>query len=506
MGWSIDSQQLYIGNGTISEGAPELGITEILTQHSDILAVVQSYTFKGSSAGYTVQTGPSGTQPVIRTLQQKLDDFVSVKDFGAAGDGVTNDTAAINRALFQLYCLVPSNVAARRKLYFPAGTYLISGDVVRIPTYANIFGDGKNRTIIVQSDNTQSAVVKIADSMQQIDSNVGTNGATLPQYIDVVGVTFSSQFDQPILSMIAATNLYFDKCGFNGPLSLPSTQGNANPCVSILSYASSNSKNVEFSACDFGGLGFAVTADDDMQQIVFNRCTFHDLFQGHVLGKNTNGIGAAVKGPTGWRIQNSYFNKVYDIGLNVYNITGVTSFTNYFDDVANANLGVGNPTNNIISFLGTDNQSIGDIFSRTDADNNLFSRVVLNGLSNLFELPHVGLQTGYYRVGPAGSFTLANNTVSATATGITLSITSANSYFIEYSIARGNNLRTGIMTITVGSSGQVISDEFIENSGATNTVFSLSALSGNNVTLNFTTDNQGTPATFKYVVKRFTLA
>lgn len=34
LGWSIDSRQLYIGNGTRSEGAPTEGTTEILTEHS----------------------------------------------------------------------------------------------------------------------------------------------------------------------------------------------------------------------------------------------------------------------------------------------------------------------------------------------------------------------------------------------------------------------------------------------------------------------------------------
>jgi len=42
---------------------------------------------------------PSGTGAVERTLQSKLDEFVSVKDFGAVGDGVTNDAPAIQLAL-----------------------------------------------------------------------------------------------------------------------------------------------------------------------------------------------------------------------------------------------------------------------------------------------------------------------------------------------------------------------------------------------------------------------
>ena len=37
LGWSIDSRRLFIGNGTLQEGAPEIGNTEILTEFSDIL-------------------------------------------------------------------------------------------------------------------------------------------------------------------------------------------------------------------------------------------------------------------------------------------------------------------------------------------------------------------------------------------------------------------------------------------------------------------------------------
>jgi len=34
LGWSIDERRLYIGNGTLTEGAPEVGVTEILTEFS----------------------------------------------------------------------------------------------------------------------------------------------------------------------------------------------------------------------------------------------------------------------------------------------------------------------------------------------------------------------------------------------------------------------------------------------------------------------------------------
>ena len=47
-GWALDARRLYIGNGTIAEGAPVTGVTEILTQYSDILNIGNNYTFKGA--------------------------------------------------------------------------------------------------------------------------------------------------------------------------------------------------------------------------------------------------------------------------------------------------------------------------------------------------------------------------------------------------------------------------------------------------------------------------
>ena len=77
LGWVIDNRKLYIGNGPVEEGAPVVGNTEILTQYSDILGGISSYTYKGTDVGYTAQT-QSGSGNVQRTLQSKLDDIVSV--------------------------------------------------------------------------------------------------------------------------------------------------------------------------------------------------------------------------------------------------------------------------------------------------------------------------------------------------------------------------------------------------------------------------------------------
>lgn len=65
----------------------------------------------------------TGTGAVTRTVDSKLKDVVSVKDFGATGDGVTDDLAAINNAFAELIS------RGRGTLLFPSGTYLITGSI-----------------------------------------------------------------------------------------------------------------------------------------------------------------------------------------------------------------------------------------------------------------------------------------------------------------------------------------------------------------------------------------
>ena len=60
--------------------------------------------------------------------------FRNVKDFGARGDGVTDDTAAIQRAVTQGNRCGPSACESSTNtpaiVYFPEGTYLISSSII----------------------------------------------------------------------------------------------------------------------------------------------------------------------------------------------------------------------------------------------------------------------------------------------------------------------------------------------------------------------------------------
>jgi hypothetical protein len=75
----------------------------------------------------------SGTGAVERTVESKLQDVVSVKDFGAVGDGVANDTAAIQAAITYAKTLT------RPRLVLNAGSYLTSSTLTfDLPNYSTI--------------------------------------------------------------------------------------------------------------------------------------------------------------------------------------------------------------------------------------------------------------------------------------------------------------------------------------------------------------------------------
>jgi len=84
-----------------------------------------------------------------RTALDKLRDTVSVKDFGAVGNGVADDTAAINAAI----------AASGGAIYFPAGTYLTTGNHTLTTHHA--FGASRNTSIIKRSSGTNPVFIAL---------------------------------------------------------------------------------------------------------------------------------------------------------------------------------------------------------------------------------------------------------------------------------------------------------------------------------------------------------
>ena len=124
----------------------QLGLAGDITGN-DLLQVVDKDDISMSSTGtnkrITAQTlgnflpvtatGSSAS----RTLRDRFADTVNVKDFGAIGDNVTNDTAAIQAAL-----------NTGKPIFIPAGTYVVSSGLSVLTTAQNIYGSGANKSNI----------------------------------------------------------------------------------------------------------------------------------------------------------------------------------------------------------------------------------------------------------------------------------------------------------------------------------------------------------------------
>jgi hypothetical protein len=77
-------------------------------------------------------------------LYNRIHDFVDVKDYGATGNGVTDDTTAIQAAI--------NGAGVGGAIYFPPGTYLVSSTITCLNSQV-IYGSGANQTVIQRNGN-----------------------------------------------------------------------------------------------------------------------------------------------------------------------------------------------------------------------------------------------------------------------------------------------------------------------------------------------------------------
>lgn len=498
LGWSTDTRQLWIGNGTLEDGAPVIGNTEILTEFSDILNFTNTYTYKGQAAGYIAQTGPTAGSPVTLSLQNWLDQFASVLDFGAVGDGVTDDTDAINRALYQIYCR-EVNPQIRRGLFFPAGVYRVTS-AIKIPPFATLWGEGGDNSIIAMDDGVADYVARTADSLQNIGVNLGDAGATLPEYITVTNMGFTHlDPTQNVFLVQEATNCRFQNVGFRGTSTIADLVSDANGSigVSFSSTGGSVCEQITFDGCVFSGLVWGINTNQQTKAVTVSTSQFDTLYRGIALGTSsvTNG------GPTGTRIVGNMFDNIYTEGI-VFGsnlVLGINaSGHNIFYDVGNHFTGsTGTPATSIISIQSNNNISISDLFERTDSYSNTYPRVDLNHTLSIATVNGSQLRAGSYTRDSGVTETLIDDDSGVV---FTASTTVFKAFSINYTITRGTAYRTGtIMIATDGSTSNLTwNDDFVENtsSGVTLSVSQAST----NVSLNYTTSNTGTNGTIHYSI------
>jgi hypothetical protein len=324
MGWSLDTRRLFIGNGTTGEGAPTEGVTEILTEYSDFLGFVSSYTFAGTDAGYTSQTGPTILSPITRSLQSVLDDMVSVRDFGAVPDGTTDNTEELNRAIQEIYVSTLNGVHrnVQRTIKIPAGTYVISSPLL-IPPNCTLVGDGKNNTMI----NSTGTVFSLCDSLYQIGTNIGTNGGILPSSILIKDLTAHNTDSGDTVAIVdTAMDVKFENVEFNG----------GDYSVEIIQRLTGTTDEIKFIDCSFVGYGTdSILVDNEVTGSVSSTGSFDTTKVIMSTGTHTITTLGTGAGVIKYQINDSSDN--YRIGELKYNNTGtVTKFDDDYTEPGTA--------------------------------------------------------------------------------------------------------------------------------------------------------------------------
>jgi hypothetical protein len=469
LGWSIDTRRLYIGNGTLEEGAPIIGNTEILTEFSDILEFQTTYTYKGEAAGYTVQTGPTAGNPVTQSLQTWLDQFATVKDFGAVGDGSTDDTDAINRALYQLYCR-EVNPQIRRSLFFPAGVYRVTGTIL-IPPYATLWGEGPEGSVIQLDDGVLTTVATTVDSLQQSGANIGANGAIPPQYITVTNMGFRNlNATSDVFLVEDASNCRFQNVGFFGPLMQADLATDANN-ISCLRFASTPSlicTQIVFDGCQFRGTTYGSNTatidgvtDQQVDGVTISNSNFNTLYQGVVIGSNP----PALSSVTGFRIMGNLFDNVYAEGVLIGDASLNATGHNIFYGVGNHFGPAITPYTSIINIQSSNNVSISDLFERADAYSQSetpgvsYPRILLNNTTSIATVNGTQLSVGTYQRQSGVQATLLPGQSQVIL--FTVSNAIFKTFTMNYTITRDATYRNG--TLVTSCYPTQWNDEFTEN-------------------------------------------
>jgi len=173
-------------NGTVvksTDGGGQFVATEAASSGDNVWALMSSTRSSSSQSNY-VALGSS----TVREVSSKLADQVSVKDFGAKGDGVANDTAAIQAALD----------SGARTVFVPDGTYNVSS------------------TIFIPGSTAAASVSLVGNGPNTIFNAQSISGPVICNYKETFTTFYNYQFLKNIRIKGTATHGVLWTCGVQG--------------------------------------------------------------------------------------------------------------------------------------------------------------------------------------------------------------------------------------------------------------------------------------------------
>lgn len=406
--WSVDTQKLFIGNGSVSEGAPTVGNTEIVTFTNDsigkLFSKIPFYTYGSTiTTGVKTPDSPLGTREIF----SKLDDIVSVSDYGTQGDGVTDDTKALQDAIVKTFLSSDNGITASRKpLRIPAGTYVITGTLY-IPPFATIEGDGIEKTIIKQATTGTSIFQFVGidptasgsglDRISRLDLGQSHGEDNQAKNIKLSNMTIQYSTglqqigDQGMIQADAVLDSEISNVKFYGVVDKTPLHDVVKG-INIRSVGGANATttdNLKITDCEFENLYIGINGDYDASNIKILNNKFSYMGSGVAIGSNLTGSTPQSIGPQYVLIKNNIFSHTHFQAITVTKfdendtttLSFVSSVDNTFNDCGN-NLSLDldfDQHHGVISYATGGNTSVNDTFSRSIANN-----IVVDGPTTLY--------------------------------------------------------------------------------------------------------------------------
>ena len=463
LGWAIDSRELYIGNGSVAEGSPAVGNTKILTQYDDIFSLADTYTYRVAD-GY-LQTGSSSASPIERTLQSRLDDIVSIKAFGLTGIASDNATVGLQRAVDQLFLndATKANESSKVVLYLEPGIYSITS-TIHIPPQANIVGAGPDKTII-RNSGAGPIFDTVTSSSTPGSPNYAPTSVTQSKNLRIENLTLDTTATNKGIDLQSCANSYFYNIDVTGAWTQSDSLVDANIGIQMSSLSGSiETKNNTFQNVRVTGFSYAVESVWDINNNIFDKCSFDTLGYGITFGKGmTLGESGKLTGPSKNNISNSTFNKVNKQAIYIEQGEYNHSQSNKFTSCGNEAGTEGQPQTSVIKFNKNTNNSDGDYFSRTQALS--YNQEFINNVAYVPEVEGNSIYTqGYHSVVAIGQGTNVKT--------FRLPGSEHQSYEIDYLITATNfeAVRSGTLTITqenFGTAAVTVADDYNYSGNAT---------------------------------------
>jgi len=126
----IDGVNQYVGDSYLETDSDTVTFTAGVHVGGEVKFTTAVQTTTGAVDANNVGYTANFTGAVGQTVQTKLEQYVSVKDFGAVGDGVANDTAAVQAA-----------IDTGEPIVFPAGSYAC-GPLTQSTNFQRFYANG----------------------------------------------------------------------------------------------------------------------------------------------------------------------------------------------------------------------------------------------------------------------------------------------------------------------------------------------------------------------------